>query len=333
MEHRWSNQTLDFSAFQILLTRASIVEYNYTKENRPSYHHVETIDNSGLCLVDGNIFKDSIYLFGDSTSNLPNHGDISWIDIISDKNSPLIVSFDPNTIDKKPSSHASGWNIKFMQTLELMALERLSNDSPGVVIRDGGLYPICATVIDTKRSLLASLSFKNKIVLSSSKRISESTLFLELLTNPDNSSLLEFYFPDQHISTSLVKKLPADYILLPKILQPGQRTPFIEAVPRARKAICDEKPELTPVCCYYMRKREPHTIIRIEFPRGYFSRRGELEKAIRVVAWQHEIGTKVPEIQEAADRHCQLKAEANILRKITVGELTQKGLETLEVYE
>ena len=139
-----------------------------------------------------------------------------------------------------------------MQTLELMALERLSNDLPGVVIRDGGIYPICATVIDTKRSLLASLSFKNKIVLSSSKRISESTLFLELLTNPDNSSLLEFYFPDQHISTSLVKKLPADYICYQKFCIQVKELHLLRQY-LGQKAICDERPELTPVCCYYMR--------------------------------------------------------------------------------
>ena len=65
----------------------------------------------------------------------------------------------------------------------------------GIIIRDGGIYPICATIIDTKKAILETLNWNNKVVISCSKRIEESTLFLELLTNPSSeSSLLEYYF-------------------------------------------------------------------------------------------------------------------------------------------
>ena len=84
-----------------------------------------------------------------------------------------------------------------------------------------------------------------------------------------------------------------------------------------------------------MRRRSPHTIIRLEFPKKYLDEefKTELDFAISCVAWQHELGTKVPHVQEFADRQCQLQSDANILRKITASRLTQQGLETLEVYE
>ena len=329
-----SNQTLDFSAFQTLLSRASIIEYRYSLEPLSQYHLIKTLDCSGVCIVDGNIFQDGIYLYGQSTAHLNDLSEISWMDVIDGSDSPLIVSYNPHDNDVNPSSHASGWNIKFMQTLELLALRKIPNDQSGVVIRDGGMYPICATVIDTKKAILETLNWNNKIVISCSKRIDESTLFLELLTNNSaESSLLEYYFPEQSISTKHVNKLPADAILLRKILQPGERTPFVEAVPRSRKAICEGNDDLIPVCSYYMRKRAPNSIIRMEFPKYYLEKPDQLDMAIRVVAWQHEIGVKVPQIQESADKHCQIKSESQLLRKIIASELATKGLETLEVYE
>jgi len=327
-----SNYTLNFSAFQYFLTRASIVEYQYSIDSLPKYHNISKNDCLGICIVDQNVFDDSVFLFGHSTSNLPKDCEISWIDVVDESKSPLIVSFDPYS-KLNPSAHTFGWSLKIMATLELMALNNIPIGSHGVVIRDGPLYPICATIGDTQRTLLESIQLENKICISSSKRIDESTLFVELLTNPNNSHLLEYYFPDQRITQNHVNKLPADYLLLPKILQPGQRKPFIEAIPRSRKAICEANPELTPVCCYYMRKREPHTIIRIEFPRHYLRDQKSLMRAVKIVAWQHEIGTKVPEIQEAADKHCQLKPESDLLRKITFSQLAIRGLETLEAYE
>ena len=145
---------------------------------------------------------------------------------------------------------------------------------------------------------------------------------------------MEYYFPDQNISRSLMSKLPADYILLPKILQPGQRTPFLEAIPMSRVDIARKNSDLTPVYCYYMRKRKPQTIIRMEFPRRYlFSDPELLDWSLKCVAWQHELGSKVPHVQEFADIQCQLKSESEILQKLARSALMRKGLETLEVYE
>ena len=329
-----SNKILDYSAFQILLARAALVEYRYTKDPEPVHHGVDLLDRPGICMVDGNIFTDDIHLLGESTKNIQNQSEISWIEVMRDTDEPLIVSFDPSKSDKKPSSHASGWCIKFMQTLELMALMEVPSEKPGVVIRDGPMFPICATLNDTQKSLEQVLGWENKMMICSSKRIQESTLFVEFLLNPQNYKIMEYYFPEQNISNSLMRKLPADHILLPKILNPGHRTPFLEAVPRSRIAITKKNPELTPVCCYYMRKRKPHTIIRMEFPRKYLTSNPDLlEWSLKCVAWQHELGTKVPQVQEFADVQCQVNSEVDILQKIARSSLMQRGLQTLEVYE
>ena len=164
-----SNKTLDYSAFHLLLARAALVEYTYTKDLLETHHEVQLLDRSGICMVDGNVFTDDVFLFGESTKGLQERSEISWIEVMEGTDEPLIVNFDPSKSDKKPSSHASGWCIKFMQTLELMASSLIPDDKPGVVIRDGPIFPICATLNDTKRSLKDSTDWKNKMLINVSK--------------------------------------------------------------------------------------------------------------------------------------------------------------------
>ena len=294
---------------------------------------IKKIDMSGVCMVDQNIFDDDVYLFGNSPKKNTSKN-ISWIDIL-ENNSSLVVGFDPSTTDNKPSSHAQGWCVKLMHTGELMALTKIPEKKSGVVVRDGPLLPVAATMKDTIRAMKVVLNWENKHLMSVSKRIQESTLFVEFLTNPSNEKNMEYYFPDQRVSSDILSKLPADYLLLPKILKPGQRTPFLEAIPKNRAPIPKKHPQLSPISCYYMRKRKPHNIIRIEFPRIYLDDENleRLNWSLGFVAWQHEIGASVPMIQEAADSQCQVKAEVSILQNVARSELSKKGLGTLEVYE
>ena len=224
--------------------------------------------------------------------------------------------------------------MKFMTTLEYMALTKIPDDKSGVVIRDGPLFSTGANNNDTYKAIFNAANWKNKILIGSSKRVEESTLYVELLRNPENHTMLEFYFPDQNVTRSQLDKLPADHILLPRILEPGQRTPLIETIPQYKRKIPEKFPGLTPICCYYMRRRKPHSIIRIEIPKVYLLiNRNMVDWAISCAAWQHELGTQVPHIQEMADMHCNLRKEASLLRKITGSELFRRGLDTLEVYQ
>jgi len=186
-----SNKALDYSAFHMLLSRASIVEFMYSLDDLEEYHDVSIIDRAGICMVDGNIFSDNIHLVGNTAKNI-DRTNPSWIDIIERSDEPIIVSFNPDTTDKKPSSHAQGWCVKIMHTLELLALSRLPKEKSGVVIRDGPLLPVAATMKDTLRAMNNVLEWNNKKIISVSKRIQESTLFVEFLTNPQNQKHMEY---------------------------------------------------------------------------------------------------------------------------------------------
>lgn len=330
-----SSKTLDYTAFHLMLSRSALVEYQYTSDPQPIHHEIKLYDCGAVCVVDGNIFSDKMALFGNTTKGKKERKDFSWISIVDSPEDPVIVSYDPNALDKKPSMHAMGWCNKFMQTLELLAHFKIPQERKGVVIRDGPIFPIYASNVDIQKSLEFSLKWQNKMLICSSKRISESTLFLEYLLNPKSEAALDYYFEHQQVTKSTIGKLPADYLLLQKILKPGQRTPFLEVFPHNQKEILEKNRDLIPICTYYMRRRKPHTIVRLEFPKKYLSPelRPELDFAISCVAWQHELGTKVPHVQEFADRQCQLQSEAQILRKVTASRLSQEGLETLEVYE
>lgn len=327
-----SSSTLDFTAFSLLLSRAAIVQFGYSDTIKDSYHIVDTIDNGAVCIVDGNIFSHHINLVGIDGDKFQTRESTSWIDIIDKATEPIIVSYDPSSYIKNPSRHATGWNNKFMQTLELSAHNKIPSELVGVVIRDGPLFPIYATNNDIKKSMETVLNWDNKLLICSSKRVSESTIFLELLSNQNMEPLRNYFFPEQTISEKILKKMPSDHLLLRKILKPGQRTPFIKAIPYNRIKLTQENPDLEPICCYYMRSRKPHSIIRLEFPRKFLLDES-LEWGIQCVAWQHELGTRIPQIQEFADEQCQVSSEAEILRKITASQLLINGLETIEVYE
>ena len=116
-----SSKTLDYTAFHLMLSRSALVEYQYTSDPQPIHHEIKLYDCGAVCVVDGNIFSDKMALFGTSTKGKKERKDFSWIPIVNKSEDPIIVSYDPNALDKKPSMHAMGWCNKFMQTLELLA--------------------------------------------------------------------------------------------------------------------------------------------------------------------------------------------------------------------
>ena len=63
------------------------------------------------------IFSHELALFSSSTKGKKDRQDFSWIPIVNKTDEPIIVSYDPSALDKKPSMHAMGWCNKFMQTL------------------------------------------------------------------------------------------------------------------------------------------------------------------------------------------------------------------------
>ena len=98
-----------------MLSRSALVEYQYSSIP-PIHHKIELNDCGAVCVVDGNIFSNKMALFGTSTKGKKDKKDFSWISVWEDAEDPIIVSYDPNALDKKPSMHYGLCN-KFMQTL------------------------------------------------------------------------------------------------------------------------------------------------------------------------------------------------------------------------
>ena len=130
-----------------------------------------------------------------------------------------------------------------------------------------------------------------------------------------------------------MKQVSTDSILLPRILKPGYRTPLMEAVPRSRQKVVEIEKRLMPLTCYYLSWHQPHTYIRIEVPKFmWMNNKEKVEKAISIVAWQHELGHKAPLVQLASDLRCQLGYEKNILEKQTISYLHKNKLDFPEDY-
>ncbi len=58
-----------------------------------------------------------------------------------------------------------------------------------------------------------------------------------------------------------------------------------------------------------------------------------VEEAIRIVAWQHELGVTAPLVQLMADEQCQLTNEKMILEKQTLAALDRKNLNFIDTYK
>jgi hypothetical protein len=118
-----------------------------------------------------------------------------------------------------------------------------------------------------------------------------------------------------------------------KILHPGQRTPFFKAVTLGRNSITEKEERLIPLVCYYLSKKKPSNYIRIEVPIYFYNQDPDLvEKAIEIVAWQHELGNKAPFVQLTADRMCQVDSEKRLIEKNIKGHLFKNNIDKTEKY-
>lgn len=330
-----SNQKVERSTFYFLLARASVVEFRYSKNNIPPYFYNRNVDASGVVWVDGNIFSQQII---HKSTVLPTEKDktVNVLDKLQGNlDKPFLVRHDPGQTDKSPNNHALGWAVKLQQALELKCLSYIPTDVETVCIKDGPLFSTSVSPRDTREALDVIYQWKNQILVACSKRVKDSSLLLEALKFIPQ--LRDLWFPGQNLTDDTLKNLSTDSILLPRLLKPGYRTPLIEAVQTSRFGVVDPEnhgdPNFIPLSCYYLSKHQPHTYIRLEIPKMQWEKnQAAVERAISIVAWQHELGHKAPLVQVAADRRCQLGYEKMVLEKQTISQLNRNNLELPEDY-
>lgn len=284
-----SNQRFDHASFYLILARAALVSFKYSESPDKPYTSYRTMDLTGLLLVDGNAFDDDLYSyvktppFGSQTFNL--------LDLVIEQDNPsepLLYGHKAGQGNSNPGSQALGVAVQFQQTLELALLRDVPYHHRGVCIRDGPLFSTSVSPADTISGLDPVFQWHEHVLVSVSKRVSESTLLLELLLGQAN--LRDHWFPGQNITQSTLRSISTDSILLPRIMSPGDRTPLVRAVPRARKEVVEQEKDLAPLACYYLSRSRPHRYIRMEVPEFMWKRDpGKVEWALRLVAWQHEL--------------------------------------------
>lgn len=336
-----SNQKVEKNSFFFILARAAIVNFKYTKGTEPPYFYTKKKDASAVTWVDGNIFNETVIEHTNNKLKKQKQNEES-VDIFQyvkqDSTKPFMVGYDHTKSEKSPSGHALGWAVKFQQALELLCLADIDTDAAKktVCIKDGPLYSTSSSKNDTVDGLRPIIQWTNQVLVCVSKRINDSKLILETLCSfPD---LLRIYFPGDEVTRENILSIGTDSLLLQRILKPGHRTPFIKAVPIARRGTCEKatdelQKDFMPLCCYYRGKTRPQTFIRIEIPFFMWERNKKLvEDAIAIVAWQHELGGKAPYIQLVADDLCQLNYEKELLEKQTLAALSSKNLELAEQY-
>ena len=326
-----SNQRVEHSTFYFILARAAIVEFRYSNKNLKPYFYNKTLDASGVVWVDGNVFDESIKLHTNYIET-DSEGKANILRYLQkDRSKPYLLRHDPTKVDKSPSSHALGWAVKLQQALELDCIKQVPKDIETLCIRDGPLFSTSVSPKDTINGLKPIFGWDDQVLIACSKRVKDSSLLVEAVQK--NVHLRNHWFHNQNLSSTSLKFISTDSILLPRILKPGYRTPLMEAVPVSRKAVVEIEPRLMPLTCYYLSRHQPHTYIRLEIPRFMYGRdKKRIEKYIGLVCWQHEIGHRAPLVQLAADIRSQLGYEKTVLERQTISYLRRKQLNFPEDY-
>jgi hypothetical protein len=337
-----SNQKVEKNSFYLILARAAIVNFKYTKGTEPPYFYRKHKDATAVTWVDGNIFTENIILnTNDKLKKEENEQGVKifpFIKVQEGNNIPFLVRYDHTKSDKSPSSHALGWAVKFQQALELLCLTEIKTgeDQRTVCIKDGPLFSTSSSTEDSIDGLRPIITWTNQSLVCVSKRINDSKLFVETLCRfPE---LRAIYFPGDNVTEDTILSIGTDSLLLQRILKPGYRMPLIKAIPIARKGVCKKALEtlahdITPLHCYYRGRINPQSFIRMEIPFFMWEKNKEqVEEAIKIVAWQHELNGNIPFVQSVADDLCQLTYEKELLEKQTIAALNLKNLSLAEKY-
>ncbi|MEQ9007996.1 MAG: DNA double-strand break repair nuclease NurA [Ekhidna sp.] len=335
-----SNERIERGAFFLILVRSALENFRYNKAGHRPNIYQSTKDVSAMTLADSNIFdRDKLNI---TTSYRVEEDDDEIRNYIqghlrSLEKEPIFIKYNRQKNLKSPASHALGWGVKLMQTLELIALKDVDTKYRSICIKDGPIFSPSVSKRDTNSLLSILKSWDNQVLIGCSKRIQDSRLLTQLLFQKGN--LRNAWFKGQAIKESSIKSISSDKIILSRILKPGERTPLIKGIPDTRESIVDPNSDIggdrdyMPLNCYYLSRTKPHTYIRMEIPALFYNKNPRfVEEAISIAAWQHELGRIAPLVQLLADKRCSLSSEKEIMERLTNAALLDKELEFLQDY-
>ncbi|HYG50691.1 MAG TPA: hypothetical protein VD905_07295 [Flavobacteriales bacterium] len=335
------NQRILTTSFHLILSRTSLVNFKYTKGYDKPYFYNRYRNSAAITLLDNNIFDAPFRLHCD-TSLVESNDSVPILDsILKSTGKPFLFRYNHERSKKAPNSHSLGLAVKFQHTLELAALNDTEFAHNGITIclKDGAMFSNSTQLSDIRNGLrkLLSWSDKKQIYVAVSTQVSDSRVLINTLCNRED--LIQEYFPDQGITTGIIKSFGTDTLLLKKILRPGYRTPLTEYIERTRLgALVNDDPNIStgveglkPVTCYYQRRSKPYNFIRLEIPKFMWEENKELTLfAISVAIWQHELGVTKPLVLQAAEERCNLKHDKRVIEQQLQAAFDKKNLELIE---
>ena len=316
-----NNKKVGNETFYFIMAKASLLSFMYAVEDKKPYFNNKSKDLNAVMVVDKHVFREDVYTT--LTNQLLKDGEIFDQLVSSDLEKPFLVGYDANT---GAAAQALGWGVKLQQTLELLCIADIPTDKKIICIKEGPLFSTSVSPKDVAAFLKPTVeSWTNQIYLACDDKVQESYLLIEALI--ENEALRKVWFPDQELTIERLKTIGSDAIILDKILEPGQRTPLIEAVARARIQTVSIDERLSPLTCYYRSRHKPNPYLRIEIPKQIYINKPKLtEEAIEILVWQYELGRKAPLIQTAAKEQSKLDSERIILERRTSAALDKHKL-------
>jgi hypothetical protein len=255
--------------------------------------------------------------------------------LVKSKGKPFIFKYNHERFKKAPASQSLGLAVKFQHSLELLSIVdvNIADTNPLVCIKDGALFSNSSKPSDIQHGLqkLFSWSKKNKTFIALSSKITDSRVLINTLNA--HPHLIEEYFPNQHITTSIINSFGTDALLLKKILKPGYRTPLIEYIEKTREPIIqkEEFKGLKPLTCYYHKRSKPYSFIRIEVPKFMWEENKEqVGFAISIAIWQYELGGDRPLVIKTAAERCVLDHEHWVIEQQMKAAFEKKKLGLIE---
>lgn len=331
------NTRVDHPGFSLIIARARRLLFKYDKHvERPAFEQ-QGEDVPAVFISDTRYFRPTYA----ADLNLPDKEFVDgtiplekYLDDYDDRPIYLepkkLASNKGNDADLNlPRNQALGIAVRLQQALEARQFDPEPDSSHGLVLKNGPLYYTSMPPLDNVSALRKTFLWKNAIFMATSTRLVDSSVLSEALQR--SATLRDHWFKDQNTTSDTFASLPGDLAVLPNVLKPGERTPWMRAVPRARVKATDADhggdSKTTPVMCYY-RSRRPGKprFIRIETPMHFMeNRRDAVEFCARVVAWQFELGVKDPMIHEHAERIAELQNDHQHLLRRATGLMKAKG--------
>ena len=180
------NKRILTTSFHLILSKATVVNFKYTKGFEKPYFYTRSRDASAILVLDNNIFEAAcgIHTYNELIEKI----DVPLLDYITYKNTdnkPFRFRYNHEKNKKNPNSQSLGLAVKFQHALELACIEDTDFNQNGITVslKDGALFSNSTNLKDISNGLKKILPWKEKnhFFIAASSKVSESRVLINTL--------------------------------------------------------------------------------------------------------------------------------------------------------